>query len=143
MKTDAVSTLFTRQKKFILVAPRVVWDVQCDVANWQQWHPDIRFLSAKKTITTGSPLDFKYKHLHFTGEIIVVETNRRLEWVLQGMGIEITHNWLFEECNRGTLVTLEETLKGWPAQLLKKYTKSTMEYFVEEWLQFLKKSAEK
>jgi hypothetical protein len=143
MKKYHNDSLFTRQKIFIYSLPESVWNIQCDINNWKNWNPDILYSSLDGPLAPNSKIELKYKHFHFVGKLEIIEMFNRLIWVVHGMGIAVKHCWLFEECNLGTLITSEEDLSGWPTHIMKNYTKHAMEDFVENWLKFLKKKAEK
>ena len=71
-----------------------------------------------------------------------VESETRIGWTGNSLGMYAIHNWMFEKHGDKTRVITEESLSGWLTRLMKLFDPHFLEKSMEAALQRLKARAE-
>ena len=72
-----------------------------------------------------------------------VEPFKNLGWTGKAMGAFAIHNWILNEINGQTQVTVEESMEGFLVRLFKKSFQKSLENGMQKWLELLKRECEK
>ncbi len=64
-------------------------------------------------------------------------------WTGKTFGMFAIHNWTLTETNGQTIVSVDESMEGFLAKLLKKSFKKNLEKGMQNWLDLLKQECEK
>jgi uncharacterized protein YndB with AHSA1/START domain len=123
----------------LIDAPRdLVYDIISDVEHWPEWHSAV-----SKTDLEGSGKKgrmFKWHSSGMTFKSIIHTASKPEEFgiVARTMWFKVIFNWTLEPFMGGTRVSIEESITGLGAELMKKSIRSSMTLTLME----LKKYAE-
>jgi hypothetical protein len=71
-----------------------------------------------------------------------IDSFKRLGWTGKSFGILSIHNWPITKVINQTQVTVDESMEGLPASLLKKAFNKNLDKSLQTWLELLKKECE-
>lgn len=72
-----------------------------------------------------------------------IEVNKRLSWSGKSLGILAIHTWTLKKQNGKIIVSVNESMEGFLAGLLKKSLNKKLETGIQKWLDLLKAECEK
>ncbi|WP_194972588.1 SRPBCC family protein [Aquiflexum lacus] len=72
-----------------------------------------------------------------------VEPCKNFGWTGKTFGMFAIHNWTLTELNGQTIVSVDESMKGLLAKLLKRSFNKNLEKGMQNWLDLLKQECEK
>jgi Polyketide cyclase / dehydrase and lipid transport len=135
--------VLTQQSIFIAAAPPKVWGLLADIAAWPTWQSKIRRTRLRGAAQPGTEFDWKLGPLGLRNKLHTVDPIFELGWDGFSLGMYAVHNWTLRGVTGGTQVTVEESMRGWPAVLLRRVLTAQITRVNKDWLNQLKVAAEK
>ena len=130
-------------KEIIIDAPvSKVWQTQANIEEWPQWQPNITSVKMNGGLQPGSTFHWKAQGMTIHSRLHTVESETRIGWTGNSLGMYAIHNWMFEEHGEKTRAITEESLSGWLTRLMKLFDPHFLDKSMETALQRLKARAE-
>jgi uncharacterized protein YndB with AHSA1/START domain len=142
MKIDTNAPLKARKEIVIQASPDEVWSTLTDISKWPGWQPDITSAILEGDLSVGTVFRWKAKGLNITSVIREIETQKRIGWTGDSLGMQAVHLWKLEPLENDTRVITEETLSGWFPRFLKFFTPNFLEDSLSGSLNVLKNHTE-
>jgi uncharacterized protein YndB with AHSA1/START domain len=120
-----------------------VWKVLTDINRWSQWQTEISESKIYGPTVPNTVFNWKTGGAKIQSQIHTVNPFRQFGWTGKAMGMYAIHNWELSEENGTTIVTVEESMEGLVARLLKKSINKNLLKGMIVWLELLKKESEK
>lgn len=127
----------------IAALPETVWEVISAIEAWPSWNPDVKSIALEGPLAPGSVFRWKSGPASLTSRLEVVDAPRELAWTGTTMGIRAVHVFRFEPKDQGTLARSGESWEGLLANLLKGYSRRTLDRGIRSMLGLLKTEAER
>ena len=143
MDIDASAPVAARQSREIAAGAGEVWAVMADIGRWSCWNPEIRAAHLEGPLAPGATVRWRSRPGTITSVLRVVDPLKELAWTGSTMGINAVHVWRLEPVEGGTLVTTEESWRGWPVRLLRRRSERALRDAVAGGLDYLKTEAER
>jgi len=102
----------------IAASPREVWAVLTDIEGWPRWNPDVYEASMDGPLEAGTRFRRKAGTGTITSVLQIVVPEQKTVWSGTPMGVHARHGWRLEPTQWGTLLTSEESWRGWSARLM-------------------------
>lgn len=132
------------RKSVVINAPiERVWNIFKDVNKWDLWQKEIKSPKLTGSFQAGSTFNWKSNGLTIQSTLNNIEVNRFVSWSGPAVGAFAIHTWRFSQKDGTTTVSVEESMEGWLVWLLKNKFQSSLDTSIENWLNYLKKEAEK
>ncbi len=119
-----------------------VWSLITNINHWAAWQTDISRATLHGSLTAGTLFEWKTGGANIHSTLHTVEPFKYFGWTGKTMGIHAIHNWTISEANGQTTVTVEESMQGLLAGLLKKSFNKSLENGMIRWLSLLKAACE-
>lgn len=120
-----------------------VWAVMTNINNWANWQTDISKPKLNGELKPETTFDWKTGGAKIHSELHTVKPFKNFGWTGKTFGMFAIHNWTLTEANGQTKVSVEESMEGFLAKLLKKSFNKNLEKGMQNWLDLLKKECEK
>ncbi len=120
-----------------------VWAVLTDISNWTTWQTDISKSVLHGDLKPGRTFNWKSGGATILSTIHTVEPFSYFGWTGKAVGLFAVHNWILMETSGQTIVTVEESMEGFLAVLLRKSLNRNLEKGMHNWLALLKQACEK
>ncbi len=120
-----------------------VWSVITRINNWADWQTDISQPKLDGAIKPGATFNWKTGGAKIHSTLHTVEPFKNFGWTGKTFGMLAIHNWTLEERGGQTTVSVEESMEGLLARLLKKSFNKNLEAGMQNWLRLLKATCEK
>jgi len=120
-----------------------VWNVLTKIDNWAIWQTDISNPKLNGELNPNTTFDWKSGGAKIHSTLHTVEPFKNLGWTGKTFGMFAIHNWSLTETNGQTKVSVEESMEGFFAKLLKKPFNKSLENGMQKWLELLKQECEK
>lgn len=120
-----------------------VWAVLTDISNWPAWQTDISKSFLHGDLKPGRTFNWKSGGATILSTIHTVEPFSYFGWTGKAVGLFAVHNWILMETSGQTIVTVEESMEGFLAVLLRKSLNRNLEKGMHNWLALLKQACEK
>jgi uncharacterized protein YndB with AHSA1/START domain len=120
-----------------------VWAVLTDISNWPAWQTDISKSVLHGDLKPGRTFNWKSGGANILSTIHTVEPFNYFGWTGKAVGLFAVHNWVVMETSGQTIVTVEESMEGIVASLLRKSLNRNLEKGMHNWLALLKQECEK
>lgn len=120
-----------------------VWTVMTNINNWAAWQTDISKPKLNGELKPETTFDWKTGGVKIHSTLHTVEPFKNFGWTGNTYGLFAIHNWKLAETKEQTIVTVEESMEGILAKLLKKSFNRNLEKGMHNWLELLKKECEK
>lgn len=120
-----------------------VWAVLTDIDNWATWQTDICQPKLNGALKPETTFDWKTGGAKIYSTLHTVEPFTRFGWTGKTFGLFAIHNWTLTEINGKTIVSVDESMEGFFANLLKKTFNRNLEKGMQNWLELLKKQCER
>ncbi len=120
-----------------------VWAVLTDISNWTTWQTDISKSVLHGDMKPGSTFEWKSGGANILSTIHTAEPFNYFGWTGKAVGLFAVHNWILMETSGQTIVTVEESMEGFLAVLLRKSLNRNLEKGMHNWLALLKQECEK
>ncbi len=122
--------------------PDKVWAVMTNIDHWADWQSDISKPKLNGKLAPNSTFDWKTGGVRIHSTLHTVEPFSHFGWTGKTMGMFAIHNWTLIEKNGQIQVTVDESMEGFLASLLKKSFNKNLERDMQHWLDLLKKECE-
>jgi uncharacterized protein YndB with AHSA1/START domain len=119
-----------------------VWSIITNINDWARWQSDITNPNLKGDLKPGSTFDWKTGGASIHSTLHTVEPSKNFGWTGKTFGMYAIHNWQLSESNGQTIVTVDESMEGFLAGLLKKSFNKNLEKGMQKWLELLKSECE-
>lgn len=123
--------------------PEKVWLIMTDVNNWDKWQTDIGNPKLNGELKSNNSFVWKTGGAKIKSTLHTVESNKHFGWTGKTFGMYAIHNWTLKEVNGQTQVTVDESMEGFLAKLLKKSFNKNLKKGMQNRLDLLKREAEK
>jgi uncharacterized protein YndB with AHSA1/START domain len=120
-----------------------VWEILTDINNWANWQTDIKNSKLNGKLKPMTTFKWKSGGANILSTLQTVEQNKKLGWTGKSLGILAIHTWTFSEQNGKIILTVDESMEGFLAGLLKKTLNKKLEIGMQKWLDLLKQECEK
>jgi uncharacterized protein YndB with AHSA1/START domain len=120
-----------------------VWTVLTNIDQWAVWQKEITKPKLNGELKPNSTFDWKTRGAKIHSTLHTVEPFTRFGWTGNTFGMFAIHNWALAEANGQTEVSVEESMEGFFAKLLKKSFNKNLEKGMQNWLELLKMECEK
>lgn len=119
-----------------------VWAALTDINNWPAWQTDIRNSVLHGDLNPGTTFNWKSGGANILSTIHTVEPYSNFGWSGRSIGMMAIHNWTLMEAGAQTIVSVEESMEGFIASLLRKSLNGILEKGMHNWLALLKQECE-
>jgi len=119
-----------------------VWATLTDINNWTTWQTDISKSILHGDIKPESTFEWKSGGAKIRSALHTVEPFKYFGWTGMSWGMFAIHNWTLKEANGQTNVSVDESMEGFIAGLLRKSLRNNLEKSMQNWLSFLKQKCE-
>jgi uncharacterized protein YndB with AHSA1/START domain len=120
-----------------------VWAVITNIDNWATWQTEISKPKLNGELKPETTFDWKTGGAKIHSTLHTVEPFKNFGWTGKTFGIFAIHNWTLTETNGQTKVSVDESMDGFFATLLKKSFDKNLEKGMQKWLDLLKQECEK
>lgn len=120
-----------------------VWAVLTDISNWPTWQTDISKSVLHGDLKPGRTFNWKSGGANILSTIHTAEPFSYFGWTGKSLGMFAVHNWTMREEDGRTTVSVEESMEGFIARLLRKSLNGSLENGMQNWLSLLKQECEK
>ncbi len=120
-----------------------VWNIITSIDNWPNWQTDISNAKIDGGLEVGTTFTWKSGGAKIHSILHTVEPYKQIGWTGKTLGIFAIHNWKITINADKTEVTVEESMEGFLAKLLKNTFNKSLENGMLKWLELLKKECEK
>jgi len=119
-----------------------VWEVLTNINNWANWQTDISISKLQGELKQGTTFVWKTGGVKINSTLHTVNPYKQFGWTGKTFGMFAIHNWALTENDGKTIVTVEESMEGFFAILLKKPFNKNLEKGMQRWLALLKTACE-
>ncbi len=119
-----------------------VWEVLTNINNWANWQTDISIPKLQGELKQGTTFVWKTGGVKINSTLHTVNPYKQFGWTGKTFGMFAIHNWALTENDGKTIVTVEESMEGFFAILLKKPFNKNLEKGMQRWLALLKTACE-
>jgi uncharacterized protein YndB with AHSA1/START domain len=120
-----------------------VWAVMTNIDNWATWQTDISNPKLNGELKPETTFDWKTGGAKIHSTLHTVESFKNFGWTGKTFGMFAVHNWTLTETEGQTTVSVDESMEGFFAKLLKKSFNKNLEKGMQNWLDLLKQECEK
>lgn len=120
-----------------------VWAVMTNIDHWATWQTDITHPKLNGDLKPETTFDWKTGGAKIHSTLHTVQPFKNLGWTGKTWGIFAIHNWTIIERKDETHVSVDESMEGFLAKLLKKSFNKNLEKGMQNWLDLLKQECEK
>jgi uncharacterized protein YndB with AHSA1/START domain len=118
-----------------------VWKVLSDIDGWPKWQPAISSAESAGPLKAGTEFTWRTGATRIKSRLALVAPNTDLSWTGKAFGAKAIHVWHLKAVDGGTLVSTRESLTGFMLRMF--YSSKKLANSQKEWLQALKRAAEK
>ena len=127
----------------IAASSEKVWALLTNINNWDNWQTDISKPKLNGELKPNSTFDWKSGGAKIHSTLHTVEPFQKIGWTGKTFGMFAIHNWIITEKDGNIEVSVEESLEGFFAKLLKNSFNKSLANGMQNWLDLLKKECEK
>ena len=120
-----------------------VWSVMTNINNWSNWQTEISNPILNGQLKPETTFDWKTGGAKIHSTLHTVEPFKHFGWTGKTFGMYAIHNWALTEKDGKTTVSVDESMEGFFASLLKKSFNKNLEKGMVTWLDLLKRECEK
>ncbi|MEO7489153.1 MAG: hypothetical protein ABIU77_18715, partial [Ferruginibacter sp.] len=110
---------------------------------WTKWQSDISQPRLNGQLKPNTTFDWKMGGVKIHSTLHTVEPFTKFGWTGKTLGVSAIHNWMLTDLNGQTQVSVQESMEGFLAGLLKRSFNKTLAKGMENWLVLLKAACEK
>ena len=114
-----------------------------DIDNWATWQTDISKPKLNGELKPETTFDWRAGGTKIHSILHTAEPFKSFGWTGKTFGMFAIHNWTIIETNGQTKVSVDESMEGFFANILKKSFNKNMENGMQNWLDLLKQECEK
>lgn len=119
-----------------------VWGVMTNINNWATWQTDITKPKLNGELKPETTFDWKTGGATIHSTLHTVEPYKNFGWTGKTLGMFAIHNWTLTENDGQTTVSVNESMEGFLAKLLKKSFNKNLGKGMQNWLDLLKQECE-
>ena len=119
-----------------------VWEVMTNINNWSIWQTGISSAKLNGVLKPATTFDWKTGGAKIHSTLHTFEPFKNFGWTGKTFGMFAIHNWTLNETNGQTIVSVDESMEGFLASLLKKSFNKNLQKGMELWLDLLKTACE-
>ncbi len=123
--------------------PQTVFSVISAIDQWPSWNPDVKSVTVEGPVQPGTVFRWKAGPTTLTSTLQVVDPPHEIAWTGTTLGIKAVHVFRFQAKDGGTLARSEESWEGLIANLLKGYSRKTLDKGIRSVLSHLKAESER
>ena len=127
----------------IIANSEKVWTVLADIDHWANWQTDISKSKLNGELEPETSFDWKSNGVMIHSRLHTVDPYKNLGWTGKTFGMFAIHNWTLTESNGQTKVSVDESMNGFFAKIMKKSFNRNLENGMQNWLDLLKQECEK
>ena len=116
---------------------RKVWTVMTGIDDWATWQTDISYAKLNGDLKPDVSFDWKSQGAKIHSILHTVEPNKQFGWMGKSFGLLAVHNWILTEKDGQTEVTVEESMEGFLAKLLRKLFQANLNKGMQTWIELL------
>lgn len=131
------------KKITITASSEKVWAVLTNINNWAGWQTDISKPKLNGELKPNSTFVWKSGGAKIHSTLHTVEPFQQIGWTGKTFGMFAIHNWTITLKDEKIVVSVEESLEGFFAKLLKNTFNKSLENGMQNWLNLLKQECEK
>lgn len=120
-----------------------VWQVLTSIDKWATWQTEIGNPKLNGELKPETTFDWKTGGAKIHSTLHTVEAFSQFGWTGKTFGMFAIHNWALNGLDGQTIVSVDESMEGFFAKLLKKSFNKNLEKGMQTWLELLKKECEK
>ena len=120
-----------------------IWAALTNINNWTTWQTYIRKSILNGDLKPGSTFEWQSGGARIYSKLHTGEPFKYFGWTGKTLGIFAIHNWTLKETNGLTIVSVEESMEGFIADILRKSFNNNLDKSVQNWLLLLKQECEK
>jgi len=143
MKINQEAPVVISKAIMINEKPEKIWNTLSGISKWPEWNSKIKKASLEGGLKQGAEFVWVSGGSKIKSKIHTYHAHKTLGWTGKTFGAKAIHNWHFEVLEKGTKVTVEESMEGWLIGLLKKKMNSMLPEDMTYWLEALKSECEK
>jgi hypothetical protein len=143
MEIDRGAPAVARAEIEVTAPADVVWRVLTDMGSWPGWSSAVRSASLEGPLEPGTQFRWKAGRAAIVSTLQSVEPPSRIVWTGRTFGVEAIHVHTFEQHDRVTTVTSEESWNGLLVRLLRRRMTTMLQSSLEAGLRDLKAEAER
>lgn len=128
---------------YIDADPATVFSVISAIEDWPSWQPDVKSAKLEGPIQPGTIFRWKAGWSSLTSQLEVVDAPREIGWTGTTMRIAAIHVFRFQPQGAGTVAHSEESWEGFIPNMLKGYSRKTLDRGIRSVLSHLKTEAER
>jgi hypothetical protein len=142
MQINRDAPIVSTKDGIICATPDRVWEALADVSSWSAWHPEIRSAALQGAFEPGTQFRWKSGAATINSTLQVVEKPTLLGWVGRSTGLTARHMFHLHPDDGHTRLTIEESMEGPTARLLKRFLSRMLDRSLEAWIAGLKRRTE-
>jgi uncharacterized protein YndB with AHSA1/START domain len=119
-----------------------VWKILTDINHWANWQTDISNPKINGELKPETTFTWKTGGAKINSTLHTVEPSKKFGWTGKTFGLFAIHNWTLTESNGITIVTVDESMEGFLASILKSSFNKNLEKGMLHWLNLLKQTCE-
>lgn len=120
-----------------------VWDILTNIDKWPNWQNYISKSILNGELEPGATFEWKSGWVKIHSTLHTVEPFINLGWTGKTFGLFAVHNWTLKQTNGQTRVSVDESMEGFFAKLLKGQFNKDLKKGMQNWLTLLKQECEK
>ncbi len=120
-----------------------VWATMTNIDNWATWQTEISNPKLEGELMPNTTFVWKTGGAKINSTLHTVEPNKQFGWTGKTFGIFAIHNWTITDLIGQTRVSVDESMEGFLAGLLRKSFNKNLEKAMQNWLDLLKQECEK
>ncbi len=120
-----------------------VWEIMTNINSWADWQTEISKPKLNGELKPQTTFEWKTGAAKIHSILHTVEPGKQFGWTGKTFGMFAIHNWTIIEKDGKTEVSVEESMEGFFAKLLKGTFNKSLENSMQNWLDLLKRECEK
>ena len=142
MQINEKAPVVTKKEGLIDAPPETVWEILSAVDAWSTWHPEISAAALEGAFEPGTRFRWKSGSTKITSTLQVVQRPELVGWVGKAAGgLTARHVFHLDTENSRTRLTIEESIDGLAARLLRRSLSRTLDRSLEAWLVGIRRRA--
>lgn len=120
-----------------------VWELLVEIAAWPSWHPEIVGVRYPEHLEPGASFGWQVGRRNLTSTITVIASPHHLAWETPVRGGTVRQAFLIEPHERECHVTVECSVDGLAARLLRRRVQRATDEAQRRWVAALRERAER
>lgn len=137
---DSTAKAYAREEIIINTSAEKVYQVLADINGWPEWQSNVKSAEIQGTLDAGSRFIWNSGGFKIISKLHTVNPFTEFGWTGKMAWISAVHNWTFRERDGKCIVTVEESLKGFLAGIMKKSLQAGMKQSLAELKNFAERT---